>query len=102
MSKSCSGCWQVDANCLVDVFSGRCGRCIEKNLKCSLLVTQSDCQSPFLLSCNVSNKFLPGDCINRQKLSLQEELDKAHAEDAKLGAEKLSLIEKCSHLNKKR
>ena len=101
MSKSCSGCQRVDANCLVNVLSGCCGCCIEKNLKCSLLVTQGDCQSPFLLSCNVPNKSFPGDCINRQKLSLQEKLDKACAEDAELRAEELLLIEKCSHFNKK-
>ena len=101
MSKSCSDCWQVDADCLVDVFSRCCGCCIEKNPKCSLLVTQGNCQSPFLLSCNVPNKSFPRDCIDRQKLSLQEELDKACAEDAELCAEELSLIEKCSQLNEK-
>ena len=101
MSKSCSGCWQVDADCLVDVLSGCCGRCIEKNLKCSLFVTQGDCKSLFSLSCNVPNEFLPGDYVDRQKLSLQEELDKTYAEDAKLRAKKLSLIEKCFCLNKK-
>ena len=98
MSKSFSDCWRIDADCLVDVLSGRCGCCIEKNLKCSLLVTQGNCQSLFLLSCNVPNESLPGDCVDRQKLSLQEELDKACAEDAKLRAE-LSLIEKCFGLN---
>ena len=102
MCKSCSSCWRVDANCLVDVFSGRCGHCIEKNLKCSLLVTQGDCQSPFLLSCNVPNKSLLGDCVDRQKLSLQEELDEACAKNAKLHAKELSLIEKCFCLNEKR
>ena len=102
MSKSCLSCWRVDEDCLVNVFSGCCSRCIEKNLKCSLLVTQGDCQSPFLLSCNVPNESLPRDCIDRQKLSLQEELDKACAEDAKLRAEELLLIEKCSCLNEKR
>ena len=99
MSKSFSGCWRVDASCLVDVFSGCCGCCIEKNLKCSLLVTQDDCQSSFSLSFNVSNEFLSGDCVNRQKLSFQEKLDKTCVEDAKLRAEELSLIEKCSRLN---
>ena len=85
----------------MDVFSG-CYSCyIEKNLKCSLLVTQGDCQSPFLLSCNVLNVSFPGDCVYRQKLSLQEELNKACAEDAELRAEELSLIEKCFCLNKK-
>ena len=102
MSKSCLGCWRVDADCLVDVFSGRCGCCIEKNLKCSLLVTQGDCQSLFLLSYNVLNESLSGDWVDRQKLSLQEELDKACAKDAELRAEELSLIGKCFHLNEKR
>ena len=101
MSKSCSGCWRVDGNCLVDVFFGCCGCCIEKNLKCSLLVTQGDCQSLFLLFCNVPNESFPEDCVDRQKLSLQEELDKACAENAELRAEELSLIEKCSCLNRK-
>ena len=102
MSKSCLGCRRVDADCLVDVLSDCCSCCIEKNLKCSLLVTQGNCQSPFLLSCNVLNESLPGDCVDRQKLSLQEELDKACAENVELRAEELSLIEKCSCLNEKR
>ena len=33
---------------------------------------------------------------------MQEELDKAHAEDAELRAEELLLIKKCSRLNEKR
>ena len=37
-----------------------------------------------------------------RKLSIQEELDKACAEDAELRAEKLALIEKSSRLNEKR
>ena len=102
MSKSCLGCWRVDADCLVDVFSGCCSCCIEKNLKCSLLVTQGDCQSPLLLSCNVPNEFFPGDCVNKQKLTLQEELNKAQAEDVELHTEELLLIEKCFCLNEKR
>ena len=102
MFKSCSGCWRVDADCLVDVLSGCCGCCNEKNLKCSLLVTQDDCQSPFLFSCNVPNEFFSGDCIDRQKLSLQEELDKTCAEDAELHAKKLLVIEKCFCFNEKR
>ena len=65
-------------------------------------MTQGDCQSPFLLSCNVPNKFLSGDCVDRQKISLQKKLNKAYAEDVKLRAEELSLIEKCSCLNEKR
>ena len=72
MSKSCSGCRRVDADWLVNVLFSHCSRCIEKNLKCSLLVTQGDCQSPLSLSCNVSNEFLPGDCVDKQKLTLQE------------------------------
>ena len=102
MSKSCSGCWRVDGDCLVDVLSGRCNCCIEKNLKCSLLVTQGDCQSLFLLSCYVSNESFSGNCVDRQKLSLQKELNKTHPKDAKLYAEELSLIEKCSRFNEKR
>ena len=65
-------------------------------------MTQGDYQSPFLLSCNVPNKFLPEDCVDRQKISLQEKLNKVCAEDAKLRGEELSLIEKCSCLNEKR
>ena len=102
MSKSCLGCWRVDADCLVDVLSGCCSCCIEKNLNCSLLVTQGDCQSLLLLSHNVPNKFLPEDGVDKQKLTLQKELDKAFAEDVELRAEELSLIEKCSCLNEKR
>ena len=65
-------------------------------------MTQGDCQTLFLLSCNVPNKSFSGDYVDRQKLSLQKELNKAWAEDAELRAEELSLIEKCSRLNEKR
>ena len=102
MSKSCLGCRRVDADCLVDVLSGCCSCCIEKNLNCSLLVTQGDCQSLLLLSRNVPNKFLPEDGVDKQKLTLQKELDKAFAKDVELRAKELSLIEKCSCLNEKR
>ena len=92
MSKSCLGCWQVDADCLVDVLSGRCSRCIEKNLMFSLLVTQGDCQSPLSLFRNVPNEFFSGDCVDKQRLTLQKELDKVCAENVELRAEKLSLM----------
>ena len=42
------------------------------------------------------------DCVDKKKLSIQEKLDKACAEDAELRAEELALIEKGSRLNKKR
>ena len=92
----------LKTNCLVDVLSGCCSCCIEKNLKCSLLVTQGDCQSLLSLSRNVPNKFLLRDCVDKQKLTLQKELDKVCAEGAKLRAKELSLIEKCFCLNEKR
>ena len=40
--------------------------------------------------------------MDKKKLSIQEELDKAHAEDAELRAEELALIEKSLRLNEKR
>ena len=40
--------------------------------------------------------------MNKKKLSIQEELDKARAEDAELRAEELALIEKSLRLNEKR
>ena len=43
-----------------------------------------------------------GDCVDKKKLFIQEELDKARAEDVELRAEKLALIEKSSRLNEKR
>ena len=42
-----------------------------------------------------------GDCINKQKLFLQEELNKACTENAELQAEKLALMEKTSCLYEK-
>ena len=44
MSLSCVGCCRTGASCVVDAVSGHCGRCLEKNLNCSLVVTQSDCK----------------------------------------------------------
>ena len=44
MSLSCTGCRRTGASCVVDVVSGRYGRCLEKNLNCSLIVTQGDCK----------------------------------------------------------
>ena len=41
------------------------------------------------------------DCINRQRLSLQKELDKACAENTELQAEELALMESTSCLYKK-
>ena len=64
--KSCSSCWRGDADCLVDVLFSCCGCCIEKNLKCSLLGTQGDCQFPLLLSRNVPNESPSMDYINKQ------------------------------------
>ena len=56
----------------------------------------------FSLFCNVPNESFPGDCVDKQKLSLQEELDKACAKDAELRAKELLLFEKCSCFNEKR
>ena len=44
MSLSCAGCCRTGASCVVDAVSGCCGCCLEKNLNCSLVVTQSDCK----------------------------------------------------------
>ena len=44
MSLSCAGCCCTGASCVVDAVFGRCGRCLEKNLNCSLVVTQGDCK----------------------------------------------------------
>ena len=44
MSLSCAGCCRTGASCVVDAMSGRCGRCLEKNLNCSLVVLQGDCK----------------------------------------------------------
>ena len=53
------------------------------------------------MSCNVPNESLPGDCVDRQTLSLHKELDKACAENVELCAEELLLMEKCSCFNEK-
>ena len=44
MSLSCAGCHCTGASCVADAVSGCCGRCLEKNLNCSLVVTQGDCK----------------------------------------------------------
>ena len=44
MSLSCGGCRCTGASCVVDAVSSRCGRCLEKNLNCSLVVTQGNCK----------------------------------------------------------
>ena len=44
MSLSCAGCRRTGASCVVDAVSGRCGRCLEKNINCNLVVTQGDCK----------------------------------------------------------
>ena len=44
MSLSCIGCCRTGASCVVDAVSGRCGRCLEKNRNCSLVVMQGDCK----------------------------------------------------------
>ena len=44
MSLSWAGCCRTGASYVVDAVSGRCGRCLEKNLNCSLVVMQSDCK----------------------------------------------------------
>ena len=44
MSLSCTGYCRTGVSCVVDAVSGRCGCCLEKNLNCSLVVTQGDCK----------------------------------------------------------
>ena len=44
MSLSCAGCRRTGASCVVDAVYGHCGRCLEKNLNCSLVVTLGDCK----------------------------------------------------------
>ena len=44
MSLSCAGCHCIEASYVVDAVSGCSGRCLEKNLNCSLVVTQGDCK----------------------------------------------------------
>ena len=44
MSLSCASCCRTGVSCVVDAVSGRCGCCLEKNLNCSLVVTQGDCK----------------------------------------------------------
>ena len=101
VSLSCAGCCCTGASCVVDAMSGCCGRCLGKNLNCSLVVTQGDCKY-----FSVTNSDLywstSGDCVDKKKLSIQEELNKACAEDAEFWAEELALIEKGLRLNEKR
>ena len=46
MSLPYTSCRRNGVSCVVDVVSGRCNCCLEKNIKCSLVVTQGDCESP--------------------------------------------------------
>ncbi len=42
MSSPCGACRRAGAKCLVDVSSGYCARCLERHLKCDLVVTEAD------------------------------------------------------------
>ncbi len=42
MALSCGACRRAGAKCLVDVSSGYCARCLERHLKCNLVVTEAD------------------------------------------------------------
>ena len=101
MFLSCAGCCYTGVSCVVDAVSDCCGRCLKKNLNCSLVVSQGDCKY-----FSVTNSDLcwsvSGDHVDKKKLSIQEELDKTCGEDAELRAEELALIEKSSRLNEKR
>ena len=44
MSHSCAGCRRTGASCVIDAVSGCCGRSVEKNLNCSLVVMQGNCK----------------------------------------------------------
>ena len=44
MSLSCANCCSTGVSCVVNALSGCCGCCLEKNLNCSLVVTQGDCK----------------------------------------------------------
>ena len=50
MALSYAGCRRNGASCVINIVSGRCSRCLEKNLKCSLVVTQSDCKQSYEIS----------------------------------------------------
>ncbi|KAF2180989.1 hypothetical protein K469DRAFT_437765, partial [Zopfia rhizophila CBS 207.26] len=38
----CSRCHDNDRRCLVNLVSGRCSECIDRNVKCDLVVTQPE------------------------------------------------------------
>ena len=44
MSLSCAGRRRTGASGVIDAVSGHCGCCLEKNLNCSLVITQGDCK----------------------------------------------------------
>ena len=102
MSFFCAGCYRNGMSCVVDVVSGCCGCCLEKNPKCSLVVTRSDYKKFykifyfFLLMFSLRNRF------DKQKLSLQKELEKAGKKDAELWVEELVLMVRTSCLHEKR
>ena len=46
----CAACCRNRVTCVVNVMSGRYSRCLKKNLKCSLVVTQGDCKQSHKIS----------------------------------------------------
>lgn len=42
MPSPCGACRRASKKCLVDALSGYCARCLEKHLKCDLVVTEAD------------------------------------------------------------
>ena len=102
MSLPSTSCCFNGVSYVVYVVSGCCGLCLEKNLKCRLVVTQGDCKRSHKIFYFLLLMVFSGDCVNKQKLSLQKKLDKARTKDAELQAEKLVLMEKISGLYEER
>ena len=94
MSLSCVGYYRNRVSYMIDVMSSHCGYCLEKNLKCSLVVTQDDSKQSHKIFYFLLLMVSLEDGIYKQKLFLQEKLDKAYAKDAKLQVEELALIKK--------
>ena len=66
----CAGCRRNRMFCMFNVMFGRCGCCLEKNLKYSLVIIQGDCKRSHKISYFPCSWVFLGNRVDQQKLSL--------------------------------
>ncbi|KAF2182899.1 hypothetical protein K469DRAFT_222365 [Zopfia rhizophila CBS 207.26] len=74
MPSPCSRCRDNDLQCLVNPASGRCSECVDRNVKCDLVVTQPEWNR-----------------LDRDKKKLQEQLRRAQEETVAARSRELRL-----------